>query len=466
MPPRHLNVILIAAAISLLCYFTHLRTRSAILVGDALNMIDAYYVDPVDRGELLKSAMNGLTSGLDQHSEFISNDDYVNFQDSIHQEFAGIGIYVEESKEGGPVRIITPLVGSPALEAGLLPGDEILNVDGVDVSSMSLRDVSARLKGPMGTTVALTLRRGKQNVDLTVRRDRIELESIVGDYRDDQNRWVFRLRDDDSIAYLRITSFGEKTTAELRQVLTQLDNQFRGMVIDLRGNGGGLLNSAVEVADMFLDSGNIVSTRIRGGVIEDTFDATPGTLVDPNKPLAILIDGSSASASEIVAASLQDHGRAVIVGTRSYGKGTVQNILPLQYGRSALRLTVARYYRPSGVNIHRDKDAKDEDHWGVSPNEGAMIDLNPEDVNEIAKRWREAAYPSLVGVEMDFTDPATIDGSGEKDVVENEVVENEVATDEVTHESQGDSQLARALELIREMLQAIPADSDSVKSAA
>lgn len=446
MPPRHLNVILIAAAISLLCYFTHRRTRSALVVGDALNLIDAYYVDPVDRGDLLKSAMNGLTSGLDQHSEYISNDDYVNFQDSIHQEFAGIGIYVEESKDGGPVRVVTPLVGSPALDAGMLPGDEILKVDQEDVSTLSLRDVSIKLKGPKGTTVALTLGRGDQNVDLTVRRDRIELESIVGDYRDEDNVWVYRLREDDSIAYLRMTSFGEKTTEELRQVLEQLDNQFSGLVIDLRGNGGGLLDSAIAVSDMFLDAGNIVSTRVRGGVIEGTFDAEPGTLVDSNKPLAILIDGSSASASEIVSAALQDNGRAMIVGTRSYGKGTVQNILPLQYGRSALRLTVARYYRPSGVNIHRDKDASDEDDWGVSPAEGAMIELTPEALKAVAKRWREAAYPSLVGIDA----KEDIKSDAKEDV------EGDTKTDAEDEATSGDSQLKRAVELIQEKLRAVP----------
>lgn len=466
MPPRHLNVILITAAISVLCYCTHRRTRSAIVVGDALNMIDAYYVEPVNRNDLLKAAMSGLTSGLDQHSDFISNDDYVNFQDTIHQEFAGIGIYVEESQPGGPVRVITPLVGSPALQAGMFPGDEIMVVDGVDVSTMSLRDVSIRLKGPIGTTVAITVRRGDETMDLSIRRDRIELESVVGDYRNTDNEWVFRLRQDDSIAYLRLSSFGEKTSDEVRSVLTQLNNDFDAMVIDLRGNGGGLLDSAIEIADMFLDSGNIVSTRIRGGIIEDSMDAEPGVLVQQDKPIAILIDGSSASASEIVAAALQDHGRALIVGTRSYGKGTVQNVLPLQYGRSALRLTVARYYRPSGVNIHRGKDDTEDDIWGVRPSEGGLVELDPESLKEVARRWRESAYPSLVGMDwnagsndIDSNDAdsndAVVTDDADLDADNNSADESESEkelADAPESSSATDSQLAAALKLLRQQL--------------
>jgi carboxyl-terminal processing protease len=155
------------------------------------------------------------------------------------------------------------------------------------------------------------------------------------------------------------------------------------------------LNAAVEISDMFLTQGRIVSTRTRGGVLEDQFDASEGILVDPSKPVSILIDQDSASASEILAACLQDHGRAAIVGKRSFGKGTVQNILPLQYGRSALRLTVARYYRPNGENIHRKRDANDEDQWGVLPDEGFDVDLDPDNLEKLAKRWREASYPLL-----------------------------------------------------------------------
>ena len=428
------------------------------MVGDALQMIDAFYVDPVDEDKLLIAAMDGMTSTLDEHSEYIPGEDYESFQDSINQEFAGIGIFVEQSEPGKPVQVVTPLVGSPALEAGMLPGDQIIAVDGVDVSKMDLRDVSAKLKGQVGTTVDLTVRRQEQELKLLVRRNRIQLESVIGDYRDSDNRWVYRLRDEPSIAYIRLTSFGEKTVNELEEVLVELDNDYDALVLDVRGNGGGLLHAAVDISNMFLHSGKIVSTRTRGGKIEDRFQADSGTLVDDDKPLAILIDGNSASASEIVAACLQDNDRAVVVGTRSYGKGTVQNILPLQFGRSALRLTVARYYRPNGENIHRIKDATEEDQWGVRPNEGLKVEHDEATLEKLAKSWREASYPALALVDDVAVDDA-VDESG------SETASDAVAsgdpkvgdadpgtTDSVTSGLLIDAQLRRAVEYLREAI--------------
>lgn len=395
MPVRHVNFIIMTACLSTLCYVVQRRTQTALMIGDAVEMIDAYYVDPVDRDQLIMSAMRGMTESLDDHSEFIAEENYQAFQDSIQQEFAGIGIYVEQPEINQPVRVITPLVGSPALAAGLMPDDRILAVNGEDVSSMELQDVSKRLKGPVGTVISVKLLRGEDTLELNVRRERIEIESVIGDHRDINNQWIYRLADQPEIAYLRLTSFGDRTVKEVQAALGNLEDDYLGLIVDLRGNGGGLLNSAVEISDMFLEKGRIVSTRTRGGVLEDQFDANPTTLINPEIPVAILIDQDSASASEIVAACLQDHGRAVIVGKRSFGKGTVQNILPLQYGKSALRLTVARYYRPNGENIHRKRDASEEDQWGVVPNKGYEIALDPERLDELAKRWRESSYPSL-----------------------------------------------------------------------
>ncbi len=395
MPARHANLIIMTACISMLCYVVQRRTKTALMVGDAVAMIDTYYVDPVDRDQLILSAMNGMTQSLDDHSEFITEQNYQAFQDSIQQEFAGIGIYVEQPEPNQPVRVVTPLVGSPALDAGMMPGDRILEVDGEDVSTMELQEVSKRLKGPVGTAIRITLDRESKKIQLDVRRETIEIDSVIGDHRDEQNQWVYRLKQQPEVAYLRLTSFGDRTVDEIKFALASLNDDYRGIIIDLRGNGGGLLNAAVEISDMFLTQGRIVSTRTRGGVLEDQFDASEGILVDPSKPVSILIDQDSASASEILAACLQDHGRAAIVGKRSFGKGTVQNILPLQYGRSALRLTVARYYRPNGENIHRKRDANNEDQWGVLPDEGFDVDLDPDNLEKLAKRWREASYPLL-----------------------------------------------------------------------
>ena len=433
MPPRNLNIILLALVVSAMCYSVHRRTRTAIMVGEAVERINEFYVEPVDEQDLVIAAMDGMTNTLDPHSEYIPSAAFSNFQDSISQEFAGIGIFVEQPEEDEPVRVITPLVGSPALRAGLLPEDAIIRVNGEDVSDLDIRLVSKKLKGPIGTTVHLTVRRGDREIPITVNRATIELESVIGDYRNQQNQWVYRLKDDPRVAYMRLTSFGEKTVRELRAVLTDLDNDFDALVLDLRGNSGGLLYAAVSVCDMFLNSGRIISTKTRGGIVDEVFRAEPGTLVDPSKPVAVLIDGDSASASEIVAACLQDHDRAVIVGTRTYGKGTVQNIFPLQYGRSALRLTVARYFRPSDRNIHRDEDDTEEDEWGVSPDPGLSVEIDPETRIALIKRWREASYPLLGSVAdpQTSTDAATEEAGDDVAADEVNAVGDSVSTGEI-----------------------------------
>ncbi|CAD75344.1 carboxyl-terminal proteinase [Rhodopirellula baltica SH 1] len=463
MLPRNLTLLLSVLVISFACYAIYLRTRSAMMVGEAIEMIDRYYVEPVDRRELLTSAMAGMTSTLDQHSEYIPPVSYQAFQDTIQQEFAGIGIYVDQPVEGEPVRVITPLVGSPALRAGLMPGDAILEVDGEYVGDMDIRSVSERLRGPIATTVQLLVERGEEKLEVKVQRDTIQLESVIGDYRNGGNEWVYRLKQHPDIVYVRMTSFGDKTVSELRSVLSRLmpKPDVSGFVLDLRGNGGGLLTAAVDVCDMFLSSGRIVSTKTRGGVVEDEVSATAGTLVPPDMPVAILIDEHSASASEIVAAALQDHGRATIVGTRSYGKGTVQNILPLEYGRSALRLTVAKYYRPSDQNIHRGVDDTEEDVWGVSPDPGMDVKIAEDDIRQLARFWEEASYPSLKNrdlkdAHLKLADPdEEVDSDAAPDASSNEASnsteEDAVVTERSPAESawELDTPLRTAVEAIR-----------------
>jgi carboxyl-terminal processing protease len=465
MPPRNLQIILIACFIAAICYNTAQRTRRAILVGDAIDLIDRYYVDPIDSGSLIEGAMAGLTSQLDRHSEFIPAEMYSAFNDVIQQEFAGIGILVEQPEAGKPVRVVTPLVGSPALLAGILPGDEIVAVGGENVSEMDIRDVSTRLRGPVGSQTTVRVRRGDgddaQEVEIRLTRQSISLESVVGDYRDENNRWVFRLRQHPRIAYVHITSFGEKTEGELRTVLRDLDNDFDSLVIDVRGNAGGLLQSAVNVCDFLIDEGRIVTIKSRGGTIDSLYDATPGMLVRGDIPVAVLIDGNSASASEIVAACLQDHGRARIIGTRSYGKGTVQNVLPLEFGRSALKLTTARYYRPNGRNIHRIDDAGEDQEWGVSPDEGLSVSMSDEAYQELLKSWQRASFPvsSRTG---DTEAPAVIPPVGVTAPAPNDATAPDEASGatEASGETEGrviDPQLRKAIEVLSGQPQSEPA---------
>ncbi len=460
MLPRNFAVILLVAIVSFFCHLKNRQTRPALFVGDALNMIEAYYVDPVDAETLLQSALTGMTSTLDEHSSFIPGEAFQTFQDSINQEFAGIGIIVEPSEQGKPVRVVTPLVGSPALAAGLMPGDLIVRVDGSDVSTLEITEVSTRLKGPVGTTVHLVVLRREKEVAIDITRATIALESVIGDHRDASNNWVYRIQSDPGIAYIRLTSFGDKTVDELRSVLTKLDNQFEGLVLDLRGNGGGLLYSAVEICDMFLDEGKIVSTRMRGGEVSESFSAEAGTLVQSDKPMTVIVDGDSASASEIVAACLQDNKRAAVVGVRSYGKGTVQEIMPLQYGHSALRLTIARYYRPSDKNIHRLEGATDDDEWGVRPDEGYEVSIDDASLEKLVMRWRKASYPLLTEA-AEGTDSLVTPESSETGPTESGPVDTDIAVESDSKpqmDSDGqeladgllvDPQLRRAVEYLR-----------------
>ncbi len=457
MLPRNFAVIVVVTFISVLCYAKQRQTKPALYVADALNLIDAYYVDPVEPSQLLSAALQGMTDTLDEHSSFIPSEALTTFHDSINQEFAGIGILVEQPEIGKPVQVITPLVGSPALTAGVMPGDAIIRVDGIDVSAQDIGLVSSQLKGPVGTIVHLTVKRDDAEIAITIPRATIEMESVIGDHRDENNHWVYYLATDPQVAYIRLTSFGDKTVKELEEVLTQLDNRFRGLVLDLRGNGGGLLYSAVDVCDMFLDEGKIVSTRMRGGDVNESFSAEPGTLVGPDKPVAVMVDGDSASASEIVAACLQDNHRAVVVGVRSYGKGTVQEIMPLQYGRSALRLTIARYYRPSDKNIHRLEDASVDDDWGVRPDPGYEVAIDDATLEKLVKRWREASYPLLADSQREI--PVLTDDRSSVELLENEQSEPSIdekapadaarASETISDGLLIDPQLRRAVEYIQ-----------------
>lgn len=356
---------------------------------DALENVDRSYVKPVDRRKLVEAAINGMLDSLDPYSNFISQEDYRQFNRSTVGKFGGIGVQISV-QSNGPLKVVSPLVGTPAYEAGILAGDHIEKINGEPTQGMSLNEVVDILTGPAGTEVVLTVRHApytSEPKEITLKRAVINIESVMGDKHGKDDRWDFMIDDKNKIGYVRITSFIPSTAQDLKAAIDELlKNGMKGLIIDLRYNPGGLLTSAIEVADLFIKEGVIVSTKGRNTVDKPFYATEEGTY--PDFPLVILINGFSASASEIVSACLQDHKRAVIIGERSWGKGSVQNVIELEGGSSALKLTTAGYHRPSGANIHRFKDSTEEDVWGVKPNEGMEVKFTTE-MHRQYRNWRE-----------------------------------------------------------------------------
>jgi carboxyl-terminal processing protease len=381
MPPRHIQIIILATLVSLACFHRSSHNRYATMIAEAMQKIDQWHVQPVDRRSLFEGALRGMVKSIDPYSGFIDSQQYARWKEELSQEFGGAGIIVvPDSKSGRPL-VTRPVYQGPAYRLGIRPGDIIMSIDGRDTSEMDPEDWTRSIKGEPGTEVALSwLPVGKTEPrEGKIIREIIPIESVLGDTRLDDGRWQFVLADHPQIGYVRISSFGDKTTSELKSALAGLSESNRALILDLRGNDGGLLRGAYEVCDFFLAQGLVVEVRGRTGNVEEKFEAqSENELVSKDLPIAVLIDRHSASAAEIVAAALQDHHRATIVGERSWGKGTVQHIFELEGGRSALRLTTATYWRPSGKNIHRAPVSKGTDEWGVRPDEGALIEVDQE----------------------------------------------------------------------------------------
>ena len=346
---------------------------------DAVEQVEANYVRPVSRRALLESALRGMLQDLDPHSQFISESDWKSFKKQIEGRYGGIGIQVELDSQFNRLKVIAPMVGTPAYQAGVLSGDLILEIDGNSTEGLTPDRAVEILTGRLGTNVKLqVMHEGDTKPDMIeITRALIDVPSVLGDRRKPDDTWDFMLDHDKKIGYLRITSFIQNTTEEVKHALSELKEAgMKALVLDLRDDPGGLLSAAVEISDLFVDSGVIVSTKGRN-TPSKVYEAQKDALYD-DFPMVVLVNQGSASAAEIVSACLQDSGRAKVVGQRSYGKGSVQNILELEDGNSVLKLTVASYLRPSGKNIHRFKTAKETDEWGVSPNPGLEVKLTTE----------------------------------------------------------------------------------------
>jgi carboxyl-terminal processing protease len=358
------------------------------LFGDVFERIRAEYVEPVSDRDVIESAINGMLQGLDPHSSYMNLRSFRDMQVQTRGEFGGLGI--EVTQEGGYVKVISPIDDTPAARAGVKPGDLITHLNGTPTQGLSLQEAVEQMRGERGTTIRLTIRREGERgpVELSLQRDVIRPQVAR-----------FRLEGND-IAYVRLSSFNEQTEGALRRAVTAMRNQagtnLKGVILDLRNNPGGLLDQAVQVSDDFLEQGQIVSTRARRAEDAQQWNARTGDIAG-GLPVVVLINAGSASASEIVAGALQDHRRAVVMGVKSFGKGSVQTVMPIP-GNGAIRLTTARYYTPSGRSIQGTGIEPDIEVLAARPDPNAPArdreaDLRRSLRNEGAGTTPQAAVP-------------------------------------------------------------------------
>ena len=386
------------------------------LLVDVLDEVQQKYVKELDDDkmrELVENMINGGLERLDPHSGFINQDEFRQFKHNTQGKFGGVGIRLGRDVNTGLFLVESPIPGTPAYEAGVMAGDIILKVDGKSTEQWSLKKLVDSIQGEPGADVTLTVKHEhrKEPVDCTMKRAEIKIESVMGDkrVRDKLQEWDYWADPNAKVGYIRINQFTETTVEELTKVVEHLQNAgMRGLILDLRNNPGGLLRAAVDVSSMFLPEGQtVVTTKGRGGVVEEVYNAQHKhpKIQAGGYPIAIMINRFSASASEIVSAALQDHARAVVIGERSYGKGSVQNLIGMEGGKSALKITTASYWRPSGRNIHRFPDSKEEDEWGVRPNKNYDVKLTAEERAEYFKYRRERDIVRRPGEEAKQPEP-------------------------------------------------------------
>lgn len=310
------------------------------LFGEVFERVRSQYVEELSDKEIIEHALNGMLASLDPHSSYMNEEKFNDMKVETRGEFGGVGI--EITMDNGLVKVVSPIDDTPAFRAGIQASDYIIKIDGEAVMGMELSDAVDKMRGKVGSTVDISIRREgvEETIDVTLTRDIIKIQSV-------------RSRVEGTAGYIRITTFNQNSDSGVKKAIEdikkELGNKLTGYVLDLRNNPGGLLDQAIAVSDLFLDKGEIVSTRGRSEEDTERDNATPGDLTD-GLPIVVLINGGSASASEIVAGALQDHKRGIIMGTKSFGKGSVQKVIPVP-GNGAMRLTTARYYTPSGRSI-------------------------------------------------------------------------------------------------------------------
>ncbi len=380
------------------------------LLGEVFQRVRDNYVEEVSDEELIEAAVRGIMTSLDPHSTYMDQRNFTAMRTNTRGEFGGLGIEVSMDQLGY-VRVVSPIDDTPAFRAGLEAGDLVTHLDGEAIQGLTLNEAVDKMRGPIGSDIILTVLRGDQDpFDVVITRDKIKIQSV-------------RSRTEGKVGYVRITSFNGQTEAGLLRAIGKLEEEIgddlQGFILDLRNNPGGLLDQAVKVSDAFLERGEIVSTRGREAESIQRFQATAGDASN-GKPVVVLINGGSASASEIVAGALQDHGRAIILGTKSFGKGSVQTIMPLNRNGSAIKLTTQRYYTPAGTSIQ----AK-----GIEPD--ILVEPARIEVLERAKRRQEADLRGALKNENEGEEGAEDTAEAQEDAAPR------------------DYQLARALDLVR-----------------
>ena len=403
------------------------------LFGDIFERIRNGYVEDVNEADLIEAAINGMLTSLDPHSSYLSAEDATAMRVQTRGEFGGLGI--EVTQEEGFVKVVSPIDGTPADAAGVLAGDFITAVDGESVLGLTLDDAVGLMRGPVGSEIVITVVREDEiePFEISIIRDTIKLTAV-------------RHRTEGNAVVLRVTTFNDQTYPNLEAGLKEqveaaggFDN-IDGVIIDMRNNPGGLLNQAIYVSDAFLDAGEIVSTRGRDPQDGDRYNAQPGDLAE-GKPIVVLINGGSASASEIVAGALQDHRRAIVVGTKSFGKGSVQTVVPLQ-GEGAMRLTTARYYTPSGRSIQA---------LGISPD---IIVEQPR--RRPAEEGEEEDAPRAIRSEADLR--GSLDNDSLTDDEIQQIQDDRARAEAAAQLREDDYQLAYAIDILKGLNALGPAD--------